>query len=223
LVEILFNFEILFGIFIVHILSVSDVIVPLIYSPNCKAKFGHIDFVIACGDIPYYYQEFIISVLDKPLFFVRGNHDPEIEYSQNSSYTHPRGGIDLHRRILCHEDILIGGIEGSIRYKKQGSFQYTQSQMWFNVFELLPKLMLNRVKYGRFLDIFISHAPPWKIHDKDDFTHQGIKAFRWLIQTIQPRYHFHGHIHVYQPDTQIKTMVGRTEVINTYGYLETEY
>jgi Icc-related predicted phosphoesterase len=71
------------------------------------------------------------------------------------------------------------------------------------------------------LDIFITHAPPWEIHDKKDRTHQGIKAFRWLIQTFQPRYHFHGHIHVYQVDTQIETEFHNTLVINTYGFRET--
>ena len=73
----------------VKILSISDKIVPFIYSPKVKLKFGHVDFVIGCGDLPYYYQEFIISSLNVPLFFVRGNHDPVTEYSENQSYTHP--------------------------------------------------------------------------------------------------------------------------------------
>jgi Icc-related predicted phosphoesterase len=84
-------------------------------------------------------------------------------------------------------------------------------------------LLLNRIKYNRYLDIFITHAPPWKIHDADDLPHQGIKAFRWFIETFQPRYHFHGHIHIYRPDTIRKTILGRTEILNTYGYLETEF
>ena len=206
----------------VKILSISDKIVPILYSAQVRSKFSDIDFVIACGDLPYYYQEFIISSLDKPLFFVRGNHDPEVEYSLQSSYNYPLGGTDLHKNITCYENILIGGIEGSIRYKKEGRFQYTQSEMWFNVVELLPRLLFNRVKYGRFLDIFVSHAPPWKIHDKDDLPHQGIKAFRWFIETFQPRYHFHGHTHVYRSDTVIRTLIGNTEVINTYGCQQTE-
>jgi Icc-related predicted phosphoesterase len=74
----------------------------------------------------------------------------------------------------------------------------------------------------RYLDIFISHAPPWGIHDQPDLPHQGIKAFRWLIETFQPRYHFHGHIHVYRKDQQTATQLGRTTVLNTYGYLETQ-
>ena len=202
------------------ILSISDKIVPIIYSPQVKKKFGHVDLVIACGDLPYYYQEFIISALDKPLFFVRGNHDPVIEYGENCSRDHPHGGIDLHRKAVCHDGVLLAGIEGSIRYNKGSVFQYTQNQMWFHVFRLIPGLVYNRLVKGRFLDIFVTHAPPWEIHDQKDLPHQGIKAFRWFIKIFKPRLHFHGHTHVYHPDTITDTQFGGTRVLNAYRYLE---
>ncbi len=205
-----------------NILSISDKIVPFIYSPKIKSKFYNIDFVIACGDLPYYYQEFIISSLNVPLYFVRGNHDPELEIGEHHSCSHPLGGIDLHRKVVHQDGILIAGIEGSIRYKKEGKFQYTQRQMWNHVTSLIPWLVYNRIRYGRSLDIFVTHAPPLGIHDKSDRPHQGVKAFRWLLQIFQPKYHFHGHIHVYRPDEITKTLFCKTQVINTYGYLETK-
>ena len=82
-------------------------------------------------------------------------------------------------------------------------------------------LLFNRLFYGRFLDIFVTHAPPWGIHDKSDFPHQGIKAFRWFIGVFKPKYHFHGHTHIYRPDEIRKTQFGETQVLNTYKYLET--
>lgn len=206
-----------------NILSISDKIDPIVYSPGIKTKFNQIDLVIACGDLPYYYQEFIISSLNVPLYFVRGNHDPELEIGDHRSCSYPLGGVDLHQKGIQHNGILIAGIEGSIRYKKEGKFQYTQSQMWTHTFALIPRLMLNLLQYGRFLDIFVSHAPPWGIHDRPDRPHQGVKAFRWLLSVFQPQYHFHGHIHVYRSDTIIKTKFGKTKVINTYGYLVTEF
>lgn len=205
-----------------NVLSISDVVLPYIYNAQIRNKYHHIDFVIACGDLPYYYQEFIISSLDVPLFFVRGNHDPEVEYGEGGERTYPHGGVDLHRNSIYHEGILIAGIEGSIRYKNEGRFQYTQGEMWANVIGLLPKLFVNWIRYGRFLDIFVTHAPPWGIHDRSDWVHQGIKAFRWLIKTFQPKYHFHGHIHVYRPDAVRETRFHRTMVINSYGSRETE-
>jgi Icc-related predicted phosphoesterase len=208
------------GYFSVNILSISDKIIPLIYSPKIKLKFKNIDFVIACGDLPYYYQEFIISSLNVPLYFVRGNHDSETEYSDNQTCSHPQGGIDLHRKVINQRGILMAGVEGSIRYKREGSFQYTQSQMWNHISLLIPSLMYNRVRYGRYLDIFVTHAPPWKIHDQPDRPHQGVKAFRWFIRAFRPKYHFHGHIHIYRPDTIRLTQFYDTAVINTYGYQE---
>jgi len=81
-----------------------------------------------------------------------------------------------------------------------------------------PRLLLNRLRYGRYLDIFVTHASPWGIHDMPDLTHRGIKAFRWFLLVFHPTYHFHGHIHIYRPDTVTETVFGKTRVINTFGY-----
>ena len=204
------------------ILSISDKIIPFIYSPEIREKFRDIDCVIACGDLPYYYLEHLIKKLEIPLYFVRGNHDKETEYHVDGERKAPRGGIDLHRHALHRGDILLAGVEGCIRYKHNGKFQYTQLEMWKNVFRLVPELVLNRLFYGRYLDIFVTHAAPWGIHDKPDWTHQGVKAYNWLIKVFKPKYHFHGHNHVYKIDTITKTQVGETTVLNTYGYRETE-
>jgi Icc-related predicted phosphoesterase len=95
--------------------------------------------------------------------------------------------------------------------------------MWYLVYKLVPKLIFNKIRYGRFLDIFLSHAPPWKIHDQDDLPHQGIKAFRWLIKVFKPTYHLHGHIHVYRNDAVTMTRYMNTDVVNCYGYKELNF
>lgn len=204
------------------ILSLSDVIVERIYSPQLRVMFSDLDLVLGCGDLPYYYIEYIISVLDIPAFYVRGNHAEVVEYRNAGTRTHPYGAEDLHCRAVCYKGLLLGGIEGSIRYR-HGPFQYSQTDMWLNVFRLVPQLFLNKILYGRFLDIFISHAPPWGIHDQPDLPHHGVKAFRWLLSVFKPSYHFHGHIHVYRPDTETHTQFSATQVINTFGYLVTNY
>jgi uncharacterized protein len=206
----------------VNVLSISDKKDSLIYSPQIKQKFGHIDFVISCGDLSYYYQEYIVSSLDVPLFFVRGNHDPEIEYSDSCTACAPQGGIDLHRKIVRHQGVLLAGVEGSIRYKREGIFQYTQSEMLGHVLSLVPGLLINRLVYGRFLDVFVTHAPPRGIHDQEDLPHQGVKAFLWFIKVFQPKYHYHGHTHLYRLDESRVTRLGNTQVLNTYAYLETK-
>lgn len=206
----------------VKILSISDTVIPTIYSSHISEKFADIDLVIACGDLPYYYQEFIITLLNIPLYFVHGNHDPKVEYSDHGECTYPHGGTSLHRQVIRQGKLLLAGVQGSIRYSNSSEFQYTQFQMWLHVIRLVPGLLWNRAVYGRYLDIFATHASPWGIHDGPDYPHIGIKAFRWLVQTFKPRYHFHGHIHVYKPNMITETLVGDTKVVNTYGYKVTE-
>lgn len=199
------------------LLSVSDIQVPIIYSPGVKQKFEDIDFIIDCGDLPYYYSEYVLTALNVNLYFVRGNHSKIIENATGGTRSAPRGGFDLHRRVLRHEGLILAGVEGSLRYR-DGPFQYDQGDMWLHVFRLIPALLFNKIKYGRYLDIFVTHAPPYEIHDQEDLPHQGIKAFRWFDSVFQPAYHFHGHIHVYRPGTTTESMLGKTKIINTYGY-----
>jgi Icc-related predicted phosphoesterase len=201
------------------ILTISDVVVDVVYSPSIRNRFSNIDITIGCGDLPYYYLEYIVSTLDIPVFYVRGNHGKVIEYSEAGPRKRPHGAVDLHKIVVYHNGLILAGIEGSLRYKN-GPYQYTQAEMWVNVLQLVPVLVHNQLRHGRFLDIFVTHASPWGIHDQSDLAHQGIKAFRWLLRVFKPIYHFHGHIHVYHPNVVRETVFERTSVINTYGYRE---
>lgn len=203
------------------ILALSDKILHFIYSPQVRSRFGDIDLVLGCGDLPYYYLEYVLDALDRPVFFVRGNHDALVEQSREARRSGPNGATDLHTRHVRYGGLLLAGVEGSHRYRP-GPFQYSQSGMWRNVFHLLPGMFCNRLLYGRFLDIFVTHAPPLGLHDQDDLPHQGIKAFRWLVDTFQPAYHIHGHVHVIGTQEEIVGRIGQTLVINAFGFREIE-
>jgi Icc-related predicted phosphoesterase len=84
---------------------------------------------------------------------------------------------------------------------------------------MLPRLIINRMQYGRALDILITHSPPFGIHDDSDLAHNGLKAINWLIRFAQPRYVFHGHTHFYKQNlTSPETTIGLTRVVNVYPY-----
>ncbi|PKO04876.1 MAG: hypothetical protein CVU41_14840 [Chloroflexi bacterium HGW-Chloroflexi-3] len=205
------------------ILAVSDVELGYLYQPKIVDRFYDVDLILSCGDLPHYYLEYMISMLNIPLYYVNGNHANKLEFTTGSERNYPWGAQNIHKRSVTDDTgLLLAGIEGCLRYNL-GDFQYTQSEMWVLVYKLIPKLILNKIRYGRFLDIFLSHAPPWKIHDQDDLPHQGIKAFRWLIKVFKPTYHLHGHIHVYRNDAVTMTRFMNTGVVNCYGYKELSF
>lgn len=205
----------------IKLLAVSDTQAPIIYSSHIKARFSDIDLSISCGDLSYYYLEYIISMLNIPLYYVNGNHNP-IEINESGEMRcEPWGAINLHKQVIYNRkyDLILAGIEGSLRYNK-GKHQYTQGEMLKMVLGLTPRLLLNKFRYNRYLDIFVTHASPKGIHDDDDRAHQGIKAFNWLVKVFQPSYHLHGHIHIYNPRQIRETKLGNTIIMNTYGYKE---
>ena len=71
------------------ILSISDVEINFIYSPTIQERFKSVDLVISCGDLPYYYLEYIISMLNKPLYYVAGNHANAVEQTIGGPHTSP--------------------------------------------------------------------------------------------------------------------------------------
>jgi Icc-related predicted phosphoesterase len=202
-----------------RILTISDEIVPAIYSLNIKQRFGDVDFVLSCGDLPLYYVEFVVTMLSVPCFYIWGNHDGPETQQGGETVTEARGATNLEGRCIEHNGLLIGGLGGSLRYKSDGTNMYSDAEMMRRVYRLMPRLMLNKLRHGRHLDILITHAPPLGIHNGPDYPHRGFKAFLWLMDRIQPRYLIHGHIHLsYGFDQPVESTYGQTTIINTAGY-----
>lgn len=204
------------------ILVVSDEVSRFLYQPRVKDHLDDVELILSCGDLPYGYLEFLVSVLNVPLYFVFGNHD-ETQSMDNGLELHaPRGGTDLDGRIVAIDNpnggsLLIGGLEGSMRYNGR-SHEYTERQMRWKLWRMTPRLVWNRWTRGRAIDILITHAPPAGIHDADDRTHQGFQAFRTFIDRFRPRYLIHGHTHERYRFGTATARVGTTEIVNVTGY-----
>ena len=84
---------------------------------------------------------------------------------------------------------------------------------------LAPRLLFNRLRYGRFLDILLTHAPPRGIHDGQDRCHWGFRSFLWFMRVFRPRYLVHGHTHLYSPDAVRATRYAETTVLNAYDHV----
>jgi len=199
------------------VLSVSDRIDSILLENDSYEKFKDVDLILSCGDLPYYHIEKLFRLYEVPVLYVRGNHDPRVEYGKSGPLYGPRGAIDLHNRVVVLNELIFAGFEGSLPYK-EGPFLYSQEEMWRYVLGIIPRLLWNKLVYGRYIDVVITHSPPFGIHDQDNNIHGGYKAFRWLIKTFKPSYFFHGHIHVYTEDQVMESIFNQTKVINTYGH-----
>lgn len=198
------------------ILAISDVVLDQLYTPSVRDRYADVDLVLSLGDLPMYYLDYVSSMLNTTLYYVLGNHHADSKKHGQSAQDDV--GVNLHRSHRFYEnELLFMGLEGSICYNN-GPAQYTQSNMWELVIRQVPRLMMNYAMYGRYLDIFATHSPPYKIQDADDPPHIGFKAFRWFLKTFHPQYHLHGHIHLYRQDAIRETVYYQTRIINCYGY-----
>ena len=204
-------------------LVVSDKVESILYGPTISKVAADVDLILSCGDLPFYYLEFIISMLNRPAYYVYGNHGREVEFQGGKGdawqrKTEPQGATNLHQSAACEQGLLLAGLEGSIRYNNARCYQYTDTEMMFNILRLAPKLLANRVRYGRWLDVLVAHSPPFGIHDEPDRAHTGFRSFLTFMRWFKPRYLLHGHIHIYRNDAITRTLCDSTEVINVYPY-----
>lgn len=215
----------------IYLLCISDHIDPLIHSKSLRNNYRHIDIILSAGDLPFSYYDFIVSSLNKPLLFVFGNHHlEEIEFFRSGGdpltacgefpgkYTSRHcGATYIDGKVKRVKGVIVGGLGGSMRYN-DGAHQFTNLKMTMRVLRMIPKLLLNRIFHGRYIDILLTHAPPKGVQDGEDLCHRGFAVFNWFIKTFQPDYLIHGHIHLYNANRSRQTGVGQTTVLNAYDH-----
>jgi Predicted phosphoesterases, related to the Icc protein len=215
-----------------RILCVSDQVDPLVYSPRMRDRFKDVDLVLSAGDLPSEYLGFITSMLNVDMVYVAGNHDMDMLEARGlsrwggdteESIAKATGAIDAGFRVRRVGDLIILGLPGSILYNK-GPNQYSELSMKLRIWRLVPRLVLNKLLYGRAVDLVLTHAAPLGIHDKDDPCHRGFECFLWLMRRYKPRWLIHGHIHLYDLADVRVSQYCETTVINAFGHwiLDTE-
>jgi len=205
------------------ILCIADHIDPLVYTSSIKTRYHDVDMVLAAGDLPLEYLDFVVSSLNCPLLFVYGNHNLEKYdsyrkgiYFPNDLYSGSGGLTHVGSMVRREKGVIIAGLGGSMQYNR-GPNQFTEWQMRMEIWKLFPRLLFNRIFRGRWLDILLTHAAPLGIHDKKDLCHRGFKCFLWFMRVFKPRYLIHGHIHLYDLSELRTTSYGATLVINAYS------
>lgn len=212
------------------ILCVSDATDTLIYSENAPERYKDIDLVISSGDLPLRYYDYIQTVLRKDVIYVYGNHNLE-DFDRAMS----NGGstiigpdfmpimplvysgtlIDGKVIRLKNSGLLVAGLGGSMLYNR-GKSQYSEKQMKRRIIKMIPHLIYNKLKYGRYLDILVTHAPPHGLGDGEDLCHRGFNCFLWFMEKFKPKYLLHGHVHLIDLNDQRVRHYSDTDVINIY-------
>jgi len=106
------------------------------------------------------------------------------------------GAIHIDQKIIKNKKILIGGLGGSLWYNGDKT-SLRKPACFLRIMKMIPACLINRLIYGRFIDIFVSHSPPFGINDGEGPVPSRIQGLPYFLMLFRPRFHIHGHIHLY--------------------------
>jgi hypothetical protein len=204
--------------FVVCVLAVSDEMDELLRAGASAG--GNAQLILACGDLPFDYLDYLMNALDLPLVFVPGNHDPDVSGYRESraglmlrdgmpaSPPWPDGAVNADGAVVDVAGLRIAGLGGCRRYR-DGPNQYTEWQQARRARAVGRRARWRRLRDGRGVDVLITHAPPRGVGDADDPPHQGFVALRGLVARLQPGVLLHGHV------TSCETPAGERRLGNT--------
>ncbi|SCW60746.1 Predicted phosphoesterase [Lachnospiraceae bacterium C10] len=177
-----------------------------------KSKTEGVDLIISCGDLNSHYLQYLETMVNCPLLYVRGNHDRH--YDQDP----PQGCSPIDDRIYDYQGLRILGLGGSMRYK-EGSDMYTEAEMRSRI-----KKLNRQVALRNGIDILVTHSPAKGYGDLEDLPHQGFECFNEFLEKWKPKYMLHGHVHkTYGAHFQrIYDHPSGTKIINCYDTFSLE-
>ncbi len=202
-----------------RILALSDAVSPVVYSRNFPGNLPPFDVVLAAGDLPGYLLEFIATKTRTLPVYVLGNHGNGYVRPADGSAMHlPGGCLNVQGRVVEVGGVAIAGLEGCLRYRP-GPQQYSEWQYRWMAARMAPRLVLNRRRTGRGVDVLLTHAPPLGPHAGDDFAHRGVGAFNRFHRRWRPQVHVHGHVHLSGANAarEYRTEAG-VRVINAFEF-----
>jgi Icc-related predicted phosphoesterase len=190
----------------VRLLLIADEEDPYLWDNYRPGNLKGIDMILSAGDLKSEYLRFLVTLSNKPLLYVHGNHDGAYDRDP------PEGCECVDDRLVTVNGLRILGLGGSPRYNP-GPYQYTERQMRQRI-----RRLSFRLRRAGGVDIVLTHAPARGYGDVDTPSHRGFEAFLPLLDRWKPRYLIHGHVHLrYQPLQETVLQRGDTTIINAGG------
>lgn len=187
------------------LLVISDAPDAGLWDYFSKDKLQGADAIISCGDLPASYLTFLVTMANRPLFYVHGNHDVRYENQP------PEGCDCIDGHVVEFKGYRILGLGGSMKYN-ESPHQYSERQMKRRISKLERSLKKGGV------DILVTHSPAQGLGDMEDVCHRGFACFRELMDKYAPQYLIHGHVHLqYAPDFPRIREYGDTTIVNASG------
>ncbi len=185
------------------ILLISDEEDKYLYDYYRPGRFEGIDLILSAGDLKPEYLRFVVTMANRPLLYIHGNHDGRYELSP------PEGCDCIDGHLVVYNGVRILGLGGCRRYCP-GEHQYSESQM---------RRRIARLRYALWrsggVDIVVTHTSPRGFGDMEDPAHRGFESFVELIDRYHPSLLLHGHTHLrYQPGVSRELTRGSTGIIN---------
>jgi Calcineurin-like phosphoesterase len=213
-----------------RVLAISDEVDPYINEGGVHEIRPQL--VISCGDLPFDYLEYVVTLANVPLLYVPGNHDPDLrgrprqgdllslfmpgpQAAGSDGAQRPEGCTNVDGRITDAAGLRVCGLGGSIRYSG-GPNQYSEAEMRRRVRLMAAKVKVRNPIRPRPVDLFIAHAPARGVGDQNDPAHRGFVAFHRLVGKLKPKVMLHGHVHPYGRALPDHLLAG-TRVINAVG------
>jgi Calcineurin-like phosphoesterase len=212
---------------VVRVLALSDEVDDALAADPAAVRGARL--ILACGDLPFDYLDTLMNVLDVPLVFVPGNHDPDVSGYRSSRAgmivraglpaqpPWPDGAINADGRVVDAAGLRVAGLGGCRRYR-EGPNQYTDGQQARRARALRLRAWWCRRRDGRRVDVLLTHAPPRGFGDEDDPAHRGFRALPGLVAALQPAALLHGHVHPYGVSRHGQSRLGNTGVYNVTGW-----
>lgn len=188
------------------ILTIADEASAYLWGPGVHKGLQGVDLILSCGDLDPRYLEYLVTLSGVPLLYVHGNHD------RRRGEPEPEGCMCVEDKLVTVKGLRILGLGGSIRYNREGAYQYTQQEMRRRVArQWLP------LRRAGGLDILLTHSAALGLGDGADPAHVGFEAFHDLLDRWEPPYFIHGHSHL-NYDLKYKRVrdYKSTKIINAY-------
>ena len=157
------------------ILTISDEESAYLWDYYQPGRLAGIDMILSAGDLKASYLSFLVTMANRPLLYVHGNHD--WRYDSNP----PEGCDCIDDKLVTVNGLRILGLGGCQMYNR-GPYQYTERQMERRIRKLQLKL-----KRAGGVDIVLTHAPLRGYGDADTVVHRGYEAFFPLLDKYKPK------------------------------------